>query len=94
MILEPQFWAPEDYVRCIHCNKPYNFRVGGILWQGDQDKPGFKETLICGKCLPEVIPGLLKDFIGLERSMYTDKRRLQYLIDAGEKAKFILNLAD
>lgn len=91
MILEPQIWAPDDGVKCIHCNKPYDCRIGGILWQGDQDSPGFKETLICPKCATEVVPAIVRDFMRMECSWHTHKRRMQYIIDAGEKAKQIIS---
>lgn len=87
MIFVPQIFEPDESIKCIHCDNPYSHRVGGIVWQGKQDVPGFKETLICAKCVAEVIPGLVKDFMTLEQSMDVSKRRWKYIIDAGEKAK-------
>lgn len=94
MIFHPQIFAPEDGVKCIHCDQEYNHRVGGILWQGRQDGPGFKETFICSSCASEVVPGILKDFMAMDAFHNTQKRRMQYIIDAGENAKSFIKYAD
>lgn len=90
MIFEPQYFSPEDDVKCIHCDKLFNHRVGGIVWQGKQASPGMKETFICSRCAPEVVPAILNDFMKMDACMYAQKRRMQYIIDAGEKAKDLI----
>lgn len=93
MIFEPQHFAPDENVTCIHCDKKFNHRIGGILWQGHQDKEGFKETFICSHCSIKVVPAILNDFINLDCWVMADKRHMQYMIDAGEKAKEMIQYA-
>lgn len=87
MIYVPQYSEPDESVRCMNCDTLFSHRVGGIIWQGMQDAPGLKETLICAKCVSDVVPCLVNDFMNLDQSMNVSKTRLQYLIDAGEIAK-------
>jgi hypothetical protein len=85
MVIEPQPFAPSDSEQCINCGKPYDARIGGILWHGHKDAPGFKETFICSSCAPTVIPAFALDLVNLGVSRCS-QRSLKHLIEAGKAA--------
>lgn len=90
MIIEPQRFAPDHKGKCIHCDKPYDVRLGAILWHGDQNAPGFKDTFICGPCSKFVIPGLVRDFMSMDFWPCMHERHAKYMIEAGEAVKNLL----
>jgi hypothetical protein len=88
MVIEPIINEHGQPIKaCFHCDAEITIENGGILWWG-----ATQQVSLCGDCARRVIPAMVKDFTRLEIAFVsTEKRRLKYIVEAGEEAKKILN---
>ena len=94
MILEAQMFAPDDGVRCMQCDKPYNFRLGGIVWHKYGGIEKQRELFICQNCAPMVVAGLVNDLRRLDCFCSISKRHAEYIVKAGDSLKSLMPVLD
>jgi hypothetical protein len=50
----------KEHRDCIHCEKPYEAFLGGIVWDGYK-----RQYFICGTCAHYVVPAIANDYATL-----------------------------
>ena len=50
----------KEHRDCIHCGKPYDAFLGGIVWDGRE-----RQYFICGTCAHYVVPAIANDYATL-----------------------------